>query len=396
MNIAVIEMDTHTECLYSFCKAFASSEHKLNIFVKERIYRELQSESFVRRFRWTVRPKQQSTRSFLRRNWEAIQQNDIIFIKTIDKSFGAYSGLDGKTPVVLRIHNLNSWFERRGHIQFRWTPYFIYKDLSYLIRVAWLGRDWYHIRRIVDNVDYLTFPSATIRQQALERALVEADKVGPVIPLAVHDPAFLKAPGDSITISVPGAIDERRRDYPMLTGLFQKLVPQLKKPLHLIYLGEPRGSFGRQTVARMQSLQHANFRFTSFDRRIPQADFNRYMQETDLLLSPLIVNTRYKIYRETYGYTKIAALESDVIRYGKPAILPAAYPISGPLRDLVSQYSSPEHLARILSEAVNGAQLHPMMQKTPQIMQQYVPQTVRKSIIAFFDRIIREAKAGSA
>ena len=393
MKIGIIELETHGECLYSFCKIFENAGHEINIYVKDRIFNELKDETFVGQYHWQLRGAQESAQAFLQQQRASINANDIVFIATVDQVFRAFSTFDFRPPTVLRIHNVNAWFQRNGNLRFKFTPYFLFKDFSYLIRIALLGRDGHHIRNIVRKTDYLTFPTPSLERNALLKSALPPEKIGPVIPLAVFDPSFVKAPHEgSLTITVPGAIDERRRDYPMLLRVWRAIAGEFRKPVQLIFLGEKRGKFAQKTAAAFEKLQDENFRFTSFDRRVAQTEFNRILSQTDVLFSPILLDTRYKIYHEKYGYTKIAAIESDMIRYGKPAILPSAYPISGPLREVILQYNSAAQLKELLLDIVNRPVIAKITRRIPEIMQVFSADRERAEIVEFFNKAIRSTK----
>ena len=107
------------------------------------------------------------------------------------------------------------------------------------------------------------------------------------------------------------------------------------------------------------------------------------MRNTDLLVSPIILDTRYKIYREKYGFTKISGVEADVIRYGVPAIIPSKYPLEENLRHLIDGYDSLESLSDLLLKYINGDLLNQRRNDFRQVTELYRPEKVREKLIMF-------------
>ncbi|MBC8526537.1 MAG: glycosyltransferase [Candidatus Cloacimonetes bacterium] len=391
MKIAILELHTHGECLYSFCKAFAGSEHQLTIYVNHSIYQELSGESFIGQFDWKIKKPNVSTCKFLKRNINSINKHEIVFIATVESDFRAYAKINFKPVTILRIHNANTWLNAQKSINISFSPYSLYKDMSYFIRIFLMGLDWYYKNNILHKVDYLTFPSSSISQYVQKQGLTANYKVGSQIPLAVYDSKFLKEPSiDSISITVPGGIDERRRDYKLLLKVWKQIVPEFKKVVQLNFLGKTKGKYGKDIEKAFDYLQTDNFIFKNFIKRIPQFEFNSVMKKTDILLSPILLDTRYKIYHEKYGYTKIAAIESDIMRYGKPVILHSEYPINKTFAPIIDQYDSSEKLAELLLSYINEDLLFVRTKNIEQLLENYKPEKIRKKIIYFFSSAVQK------
>jgi len=384
MKIAVIELDTHSECLYSFCKIFAGSEHHLTIYTKMSIHNEITGESFMKQFDWQIKPQKLSKAKYLRQINDSLNTHDIIFISTVESCYRTYANLDYGALTVLRIHNANTWLNRWKSISISFSPYILYKDLSYFIRIAIYGLDWLHTKKLVERINFITLPNKTIQQYVEKHGLVDPEKIAPCFPLAVYDNSNTNDKNkDVVRITVPGAVDQRRRDYQLLLSAWKQIIPKLEKRVELSLLGKTKGGYGKRIVHAFQDLQSDKFKFRSYLNRLQQLEFNDVMRNSDLLVSPIILDTRYKIYREKYGFTKISGIETDVIRHGIPAIIPSGYPLDENLKQLIDGYDSVEGLSRLLLEYINGDLLDQRKSSVRQVTEFYKPVKVREKLIRF-------------
>ena len=133
MKIAYIELHCHVECLYSFCKIFADSDHQLTIYTTANIYSELEDENFSVQYDWKLIQPNESIKKFLRININSINEHDIVLIATIQTSFSSYANMNYKPITIFRIHNVNRWLNPWKNLSIDFSPYILYKDLSYIV-----------------------------------------------------------------------------------------------------------------------------------------------------------------------------------------------------------------------------------------------------------------------
>jgi hypothetical protein len=249
MKIAIIELDTHSECLYSFCKIFAGSEHHLTIYTKMSIQKEIAGESFMKQFDWQIKPEKTSKSKYLKHINAALNEHDVIFISTVESCYRTYANLAYRALTILRIHNVNTWLNRWKSFSISFSPYILYKDLSYFIRIAIFGLDWLYTKRLLERIDFITLPNETIRSYVEKSGLKDSGKIAPSFPLAVYDNSTARDKNeDVVRITVPGAVDQRRRDYELLLSAWKLIIPKLEKRVELSLLGKTKGGYGKKIV----------------------------------------------------------------------------------------------------------------------------------------------------
>ncbi|MEQ8238812.1 MAG: hypothetical protein RIA69_06350 [Cyclobacteriaceae bacterium] len=157
-----------------------------------------------------------------------------------------------------------------------------------------------------------------------------------------------------IQISVIGTVEHKRRDYLALYKAIKMSISQFERPVSLSFLGKLKGSYGNRIKEIFKDLECTNFQFSYFNKFVPKEEFESYMSQTDFLLLPMKLETRYQIYREQYGMTKISGMEIDMITYQKPVIIPDGYNLPNDLDKFATHYKSVDDLSRLIIEWVNN------------------------------------------
>lgn len=383
MNIALLELFYHQECLYSLGKALLHSNHNITIFTKESIYSELIKESGFAQFHWVTQPAAKPMKKFWFENSNLLKNQDIIIILTVESNFRLFTKINTRGKVILQIHNANCWLKPFVNIKLKFTPYYLWKDFSYFIRYFILQLDWYYKKRIIENSNFITFPQNRIKDNFSR--LLPPEKILPPLPLAVFNGGKNKSPDSKkIVITIPGHVDIQRRDYYLVLRIWERLLPELGKDIELIFLGRIRRKSGSVLINKFRKLENRNFRVRCFTDRVPQDEFDLIMQSTDILLSPLIIKTRYKFYREVYGYSKLSAIESDVIRYGKPAIIPDSYKNDYTTEVFFYKYRDEGHLEEILRNIIKRDIIKHKLSELEEFLTGYTTIRVNKILEDYF------------
>jgi len=130
-----------------------------------------------------------------------------------------------------------------------------------------------------------------------------------------------------ITIVIPGAVSQQRRDYLHIL----KRIESFKRNTHFqfVFLGKARGK-ELAWIKEFEQSKLKNISLKYFTEKVPQPIFDRWMQAADILWCPIQSETEFFSNKEFYGITKISGNVGDAIKYGKLAIFPENYPNSHP------------------------------------------------------------------
>ncbi|TAL63222.1 MAG: hypothetical protein EPN85_00695 [Bacteroidetes bacterium] len=392
MRIAVIELDYHSENLISFCKAFQDAQEEIAVFTTLKVYQDVISEGNFSSFRWHLMQENgQTTQKFIQEHLSIINQHDILFFATVESQYYAYSSCEFHPITVLRIHMINSFFYRWQNISPPKNLRDFFDFLHYIFKNLIKERESHHLKIFLKRMDYLTLTHEQIDFCHRTKLLSEGYQVLPVIPLAVFDKKYYKQEiTHTLYLTIPGNVDTHRRDYKMVIGIFEKMIPHLKRPVQLTILGRPIGIRGRNILKRFSQMKTKYFILKSYSAEVPQYEFNQIMLLTDVILGPLQLESQYKIFNEQYGSTKISGNYTDIIRYGKPSILPASVPVEKVLLPLVDLYSSPEELQTILLFYLQGNRLTIRKQQMFTALENFTSEKVKKQIVDIFSSLIRK------
>ncbi len=355
MKLAVLEFDYHAEVLRNLCEGLEGSGIETVIFTTENIARAAGGADRFPGIRWECAGAGESTITFVTQKLKAINACDAVLFNTLASNFKFFSQLALTPPVVLRVHNAATYLSPKPEFKPIFTPFFLFKDASYLLRKTLGEREAFWRSKFVQRVDRFCFPDAALEAAVREKGWLQGRETLTPLPFTVHEPGYRKAPQSGHrSLTVIGSLDPRRRDYPALLDALEAVLPDLERRCTLTLLGRPRGSFGRNLLTRFLSLQSANFTVNTYTAFVPQNEFERVLRNTDFLVIPALDKTRYTLYTEHYGQTKISGNVYDMIRYGKPAIMPEHYRLDPDVATMTARYRSTPELKRLLQLWIDG------------------------------------------
>jgi hypothetical protein len=359
MKLAVLEFDYHAEVLRNLCEGLEGSGIETVIFTTEGIARAAGGAERFPGLRWEMASDSDIT-SFVTERFAAINDCDVVLFNTLASHFRFFSQVALTPPLVLRVHNAATYLSPKPEFKPIFTPFFLWKDASHLLRKTLGEREAFWRRKFVERVNYFCFPDAALEAAVREKGWLEGRQTMAPLPFTVHEPGYRKTPqSGQRALTVIGSLDPRRRDYVALLDALESIQPDLQNRCTLTLLGRPRGAYGRKLLQRFQRLQNPDFTVYSYPAFVPQEEFERVLRNTDFLVIPALDRTRYTLYTEQYGQTKISGNVYDMIRYGKPAIMPEHYRLDPDVATMTARYRNTAELARHLKHWIDGEGLLP-------------------------------------
>ncbi|GAB4286119.1 MAG: hypothetical protein Kow0068_11640 [Marinilabiliales bacterium] len=385
MKLAIIEIDYHVEVLENTCRILSGSRLQVSVFTTTKIYNQVSKENYEKNIVWFVCPNKLSIKKFFIDYLDDINNNDIILFNTLASKFRFFSNLQFINPVILRVHNSNAYFRPAKSYDFKLDLFLLFKDASHIIRKTIFSLEPVYRKNFLKKVDYFCFPDDTIKEYALTENMITPDKTTPTLPLVHYSNTYKKTnPTDIVYITVPGGIDPRRKDYKELYNAFKTLSKSLDKQIELTLLGQPKGLYGKKIIKLFESIANNNLHIKYYTSRVPADEFTSVMKKTDFLILPVKIKTRYTIYKELYGYTKISGSINDLIHYGKPSILPADYPANKTISPMCLQYKGYNVLAEKINFWLKSKKYVELQQQSGEILKKYEKHSIQK----LFEEII--------
>lgn len=355
--LTIIEFDYHAEVLINALKILNRiPEYRILLFVSGKVWKQIQAtvttEDDIEVY---VAPKTSDVKKLITENLKKINQSKAIFFNTLASHFKLFHSTKFTPPVILRIHNSNTYFSPIKSINPKLSVFYLWKDTSYIVLHAILKLETFYRKKFVrESVNFFQFPCSTIANYALSKNYLPISKLFPSVPYVFMKDVFSKSnKQQEVNIAILGGIDKRRRNYSEVLNAFKILAPKLKNKVVFSLVGKPYGKYGKNIVNKFKELENENLTINTFNSFVSQPVFDKITSEADFLIIPTVRETRYKLYRELYGYTKISGSVNDMVIYQKPAIIPSFYPIEDSLKPHVETYNDSEDLVSVLTDWIN-------------------------------------------
>ncbi|REC76834.1 hypothetical protein DRF60_13190 [Chryseobacterium elymi] len=296
-KIAYIEIDTHAEIAQAFMDIMkGSSAFNVDYYFSKKI-KDLVAENGETVFL--------SDSSMIMEQLK-LKKYDLIIIGTVHRYFNTFHALVQKYNVSVIVHNMNFSVASKSALMKS-----VFKgDIIYRLKLWWK--------------EGLFYTSKTYRNAKNLLVLDEelSSDIYKFLPL-FYSKNFEKQENSDLTIVIPGGVSQTRRDYHHVFKTILNLKTEEK--CEFIFLGKAKDSELKQLEKLSQKLPH-NVSIQYFSDRVSHDDFEKWMQNADVLWCPIQQKTEFFNREEIYGLTKMTGNLGDAIKYGKTAVFPKDYP----------------------------------------------------------------------
>lgn len=347
-RLLIIELDYHAEVLRAICPILAT-RFSLTIWTTDRIWREAGlSEDYFDDL--LIMPKNSSLNIFWRKYEKTFSSIDLVYFNTLEKNFSFFNSVNFDCPTIMRIHNVNASLFPFESID--WSLLKTLKVFNYLLRKVVLSRWWYVRKALYFKMDLLMLPNSTIVKnfEAKAKALGYRNISNYCLPFfSLGEAKNHEIEDGKVVFAITGAVDPKRKEYGSLLSairLFKERCTHVK--LRMLLLGAPKGKAGLKVVSQFKLLEDERFELEYYRDYVPNDVVCEKMLKVQFLVAPIKLKAKHKIHTEYYGGSKISGVESDVVNYRKPVILPEKYNLPRELQGVGFTYSSAEGLCHHL------------------------------------------------
>lgn len=319
MRIGIFETD-HFEVAHTLIRLFELPGNRLTIFSYPSSWQQFRTmqDLDLQAHRWVVKKESQSKAAFVYQLYRTVKKEriELLFLETVTDNFIFYAWLVKALPqvrIILTIHDINSYFHFRD-------------DGSLRRRVRNLGK-----KKLIQAVREYSVINSTMVDYL--RSKLPAGKQVRYIPGSFFEEAAYEAPPASlepIRLVVPGSVDSRRRNYEAVFELLEECRKQ-QLAVDITLLGGFHPGPGMQLMKRVleQAEKFPNLHWFE-EPVVPQPVFDEVMRASHFVLAPSVISTVISDeVREEYGISMSSGNIADMVRYGRPAIIPAAL-VTGP------------------------------------------------------------------
>jgi len=298
-RIAYIELDTHAELAQNFFE-LTSEMHGIAVdfYFSEKIYKFLQiTGDNIHLTDYTELLERLKKEKY-----------ELVIIGTVHRHFNFYNAIVRSYNTAIVVHNLN--FTKASGWQLFKSIF--KKDRRYRLKL-FLKEGLLDAANVYKKSKYLFgIDELTAKQNDLR-----------FLPIYFNRFKSENPDSDVITIVVPGAVSQQRRDY---KSFLEKLrdFKNTGFSYEVILLGKAsEDEIESLNKIIVQIPQFINIKY--FKEKVVQDEFDQWMSKADVLYCPIQTESEFFSVKEIYGKTKISGNIGDAIKYGKPAIFPATY-----------------------------------------------------------------------
>jgi hypothetical protein len=337
MRTAIFETD-HFEVAHTLIRLFQLPANELTVFSYSSSWQQLQlMPGMGQQVKWVIKEESESKAAFILKMYRLVKKEriELLYLETVTDNFIFYAWLVKALPdvrIILTIHDINSFF--------------YYKNNGTLRR--WLRNAGK--KRLIDAVEEFTVINSTM-QGYLQR-LLPSGKTVRYIPGAFFDKESYSLPAApllSFRIVVPGSVDNRRRDYALVFALLE-ICRQQHIPVQITLLGGFHPEHGAGILKQCREYGKENKNLHWFEEQVVDHPlFNRVMQEAHFILAPCVIHTVIADeIAEVYGESLSSGNIGDIIRFARPAIIPAALKTGKEFSQVACRYTSVNDIAEQL------------------------------------------------
>lgn len=280
---------------------------------------------------------------------------DLVFFNTCASRYRFWAGHCPPNATV-RIHNINTSFIPGKSIHIGFNFYELRKAFTHILWRQCIHLDRLYLSRFLRKAASYNFLSETNARYFGDVRPDLLHKKGPVFPSAAYNADFYKEnPGTPLRITVPGTLEQKRKDFDAIRR-FVRILAGTEHLVELHFAGRIPAS-SAAFVNELKKSRTDRFEIFTYGDFLPQHVFDELLRSSDLLFFPMIRYTRYKIFREVYGKSKISGSLNDLIRFGKYAVMPEFYDPDPALRPLAFSYDDTEAGMRRAYEAARDSYL---------------------------------------
>ncbi len=360
-KIALLELQEHQEVLYGLIDLLLMQAVEINVFAPAYMHEQLKPEWLENeRLHWTSKPPQSSIPQFIHQVKPQLDAVDLIVFSTLVKHFAFFAQQTFTPPTILIIHKGNAFFAPQSNLSIRNI-----KDALRFLRSLWRRDDFFR-KKLLGKTSYSSFTDPLI-EAYMEPLVPPFVQLLSALPFAYFTP-ILPQSNTPIQIVVPGTVSVLTRDFELLFSALQKADAYLITAVTLTFLGNASGPRARPLFDLAQNNHFQNINIQTFVSVLPEQEYQKQLQLADFLLLPLREQIQFGTTREFYGKTSISGGINDLLRFGKPTLLPDFYPLDPALENLSGRFHNAEDLADLLLKWVNERYYLSLAEQAPTLL----------------------------
>ncbi|MBK9736658.1 MAG: hypothetical protein IPO92_17560 [Saprospiraceae bacterium] len=296
------------------------------------------------KIQWFITESQSTSAAFIKSHTNNLKSCSLLIVITLPSHSLFFSSYKFQAKSWLVIHNYNTHFNKEISYKFRDS---FWDTIKQYIKILKYRLEYKHEQIISSykNYDNIVFPSAFVLNNPQNKDHLQYFPKPILFDFAIHEKEIFRKKNDRIKIVIPGTPSQNTKDIQTLWEAFKYIIPTLKKPVELIFLGQLKSRKNITYISRFKKFENEFFCIRYFLSFLPQIEFDAHMMHADFLILPLKRSMLHGIFIEYFGQTTVSGSISDMIKYGIPSLLPDFYPLEKNIEPLVKRYSNETSLS---------------------------------------------------
>ncbi len=370
-KIAIVEPLKHYEVLASILRSLSNIEVEIYCFTTAFCRNQIEGNTY--NVHWYTSDSDSFSDDMLYEHLSILKSCEAVFFTTIDLKSKFIIDKDVRVKMIALVHNCNNFFFQGQEQIEKISMYFFNK----------IRGDFKKAKQILDRLDRVVVPTEFIANHLEGKLNMVQDKLESIeVAFPAYAPQLFERP--EIIITIPGVVNQDRRDYELIAGLIPKVDRQIERPVKLIFLGKIFSKKEARILDRLKAQPLKHFELITYQDYIPIGTFKAQLRLTDFLLLPIQEKITYKSLQEQRGKTCISGNINDLVQYALPAISPNFYPLHQEIQPLVDTFSTTDELSDHLVKWIENRTYHHKKTYFDSMMIQYKEKVISKNRSALF------------
>lgn len=371
-RLAILEFARHNEVVWSYLQLILQEEKQVDVFVTEFVYNQLYDLQSESRINWFIKPELQSVEEFVNMHKSHLMLKErLLFTSVPPRDLKIFMDVKLAAISSLLIHDVHYYFSELKEVE----------EGINVLKV--IKGQLLQERRFIDasfkNLDQVLVASKNVYDFAKGKGI---KRVNGFLNLLVNHKVKQKPPKKKLRIVVPGTVSVDRKNYePIFNSLLKLNTMSSLQKVKVTFLGVLENKQAQRDIRHFESQLKRHTQIELFPSFVPQKNFDKIMKKAHFLILPIAEKKTAGSIYEQYGQSTISGSISDMVRFGKPALIPDFYPLPDSLEEMVIRYHNGDDLFSSLKEWIH---YHSFLEKPIDNFKAY---KAKRMAPAFFEQL---------
>lgn len=343
-KLALVEFARHNEVVWSYLRLMLEKVSHIDVYVSEFVYNQLYDFHKNKELTWIIKNDLQTVEEFVDMHRIRLMSVDrILFTSVPPKELKIFSDKSLASKSCLLIHDLHYYFSEFDSIDEE-------KNVLKMLKGQLLQERRY-IESSFKNIDQIVVASKDLYDYAQEKGWYRVDGY---LDLLVSLRIKQKVPKKKIRIVIPGSVSVDRKNYQLVFDALLELNQQaLTQKIKITFLGELENRQTQRKIKQFAKRLNSHIEIEWFPSFVPQKNFDKIIKKAHFLILPIANKKSAGSIHEQYGKSTISGSISDMVKFGKPALIPSFYPLPDIIEEVVTRYHDEKDLAATLKDWIH-------------------------------------------